>query len=166
MKRFKRLLSMILVIALAVGAVPVQAFAVEERVYFLPEIPIGEDILAHDVFYLAASKASVPENRGGVYLLRVGRGGPAESESTALVKIADLTALLAELLPCRSRGGLVAQLRLREPRLYAGSLRGKEKREQVRVQSVPVREQRPCHASQRSVQLRQQRISQQRLFPI
>jgi len=91
-KTLRKLVSFILVAALFVGAVPVQAFAVEETEVYLPEIELGSDILDYDVFYLATAGASIPENGNGVFLLRVGRGGPADSESTALVKIADLTA--------------------------------------------------------------------------
>ena len=92
----KRLLSLVLVAALFVSAVPMQVFAAEETEVYLPEISIGEDILNHDVFYLATQSAAIPENGGGVYLLRVGRGGPADSESSVLVKIADMTAKYGE----------------------------------------------------------------------
>ena len=88
----KRLLSLVLVAALFVSAVPMQVFAAEETEVYLPEISIGEDILNHDVFYLATQSAAIPENGGGVYLLRVGRGGSADSESSVLIKIADMTA--------------------------------------------------------------------------
>ena len=95
-KTLRKLVSLILVTALFVGAVPVQAFALEETEVYLPEIELGSDILDYDVFYLATAGASIPENGNGVFLLRVGRGGAAESESTALVKIADLTAKYGE----------------------------------------------------------------------
>lgn len=97
MKRtLKKLLSLVLSAALFIGAVPAQAFAAEKTEVYLPEISIGEDILDHDVFYLATQSAAIPENGGGVYLLRVGRGGSADSESTVLVKIADMTAKYGE----------------------------------------------------------------------
>ena len=97
MKRtLKRLLSFVLVAALFISSIPTQAFAVEETEVYLPEVALGEDILAHDVFYLATTGASIPENGNGVYLLRVGRGGPADSESSVLVKIADMTAKYGE----------------------------------------------------------------------
>ena len=97
MKRtLKKLLSLVLSAALFIGAVPAQAFAAEKTEVYLPETSIGEDILDHDVFYLATQSAAIPENGGGVYLLRVGRGGSADSESTVLVKIADMTAKYGE----------------------------------------------------------------------
>ena len=81
MKRtLNRLLSLILVAALFVSVVPTQAFAVEETEVYLPEIEIGNDILDYDVFYLATASAAIPENGGGVYLLRVGRGGSAYTQ--------------------------------------------------------------------------------------
>ena len=95
-KTLRKLVSLILTAALFIGAVPVQAFAAEETEVYLPEIELGSDILDYDVFYLATAGASIPENGNGVFLLRVGRGGPADSESTALVKIADMTAKYGE----------------------------------------------------------------------
>lgn len=44
------------------------------------------------------------EDGSFVYLLKVGRGGDAESESTALVKIADMTAKYGEDYVVRVRG--------------------------------------------------------------
>ena len=97
MKRtMTRLFSLVLVAVMLMGAVPAQAFAQEETEVYLPELAIGSDILDYDVFYLASASASIPENGGGVYLLRVGRGGPADSESSVLVKIADMTAKYGE----------------------------------------------------------------------
>jgi len=97
MKRtLNRLLSLILTAALFVSVVPTQAFAVEETEVYLPEIEIGSDILDYDVFYLATAAASVEEGGNHAYLLRVGRGGPADSESSVLVKIADMTAKYGE----------------------------------------------------------------------
>lgn len=97
MKRsLNKLLSLVLVAALFISATPVQAFAAEKTEVYLPEISIGDDILDYDVFYLATASAAIPENGGGVYLLRVGRGGSADSESTVLVKIADMTAKYGE----------------------------------------------------------------------
>ena len=92
----KKLLSLVLVAALFVSVVPTQAFAVEETEIYLPEIEIGNDILDYDVFYLATAAASVQEGGNHAYLLRVGRGGPSDSESTALIKIADMTAKYGE----------------------------------------------------------------------
>ena len=92
----KKLLSLVLVAALFVSVVPTQAFAVEETEVYLPEIEIGNDILDYDVFYLATAAASVEESGNHAYLLRVGRGGSADSESTALIKIADMTAKYGE----------------------------------------------------------------------
>ena len=92
----KKLLCMVLVVMLFVSTIPTQVYAAEAREERLPEIAIGEDILGYDVFYLASASASIEENSRTVYLLRVARGGPADSESTALVKIADMTAKYGE----------------------------------------------------------------------
>ena len=92
----KKLLSLVLVVALFTSIVPTHAFAAEETEVYLPEIQLGSDILDYDVFYLATASATVQEDGHNVYLLRVGRGGPADSESTVLVKIADLTAKYGE----------------------------------------------------------------------
>ena len=100
----KRLLSTALALTMLIGMVPTQAFAVQETAVYLPEIEIGPDILDHDVFYLATATAEVREDGNFVYLLKVGRGGDAESESTALVKIADMTAKYGEDYVVRVRG--------------------------------------------------------------
>ena len=92
----ERLLSLALAVALFVSVVPTQAFAAEETEIYLPEIKIGNDILDYDVFYLATAAASVEEGGNHAYLFRVGRGGPADSESSVLVKIADMTAKYGE----------------------------------------------------------------------
>ncbi|MBO4787561.1 MAG: S-layer homology domain-containing protein [Lachnospiraceae bacterium] len=92
----KRLLSLVLVAALFTSIVPTQAFAAEQGEVYLPQIAIGNDILDYDVFYLATASASIEENSRLVYLLKVGRGGPADSESSVLVKIADMTAKYGE----------------------------------------------------------------------
>lgn len=105
-KWIQRLLSLVLVVALFISAVPAQAFAVEKTEIVIPEIEIGSDILDHDVFYLATASASIPENGNGAYLLRVGRGGSADSESTALIKIADMTAKYGEDYIVRVHGGV------------------------------------------------------------
>ena len=90
-KMLKKLLSLVLVAALFTGIMPPRVLAVQEKEIYLPETKLGEDILQHDVFYLGTTSASISESGHGVYLLRVGRGGPADSEATALIKIADLT---------------------------------------------------------------------------
>ena len=58
----------------------------------LPEVELGEEILNSDVFYLASTAATLQEGANANYLLRVGRGGAAESESSVLIKISDMTA--------------------------------------------------------------------------
>ena len=85
---------MILAAAVLMGATPLQAFATETKIGYLPEVELGEDVLENDVFYLGSTTGILEENAHAVYLLKVGRGGEAESESTALVKI---TALLREV---------------------------------------------------------------------
>jgi hypothetical protein len=91
-KMLKKLLSLVLVAALFTGIMPPRVLAVQEKEIYLPETKLGEDILQHDVFYLGTTSANISESGHGVYLLRVGRGGPADTEATALIKIADLTA--------------------------------------------------------------------------
>ena len=111
----KKLLSLVLVAALFVSVVPTQAFAVEETEVYLPEIEIGNDILDYDVFYLATAAASVEESGNHAYLLRVGRGGSADSESTALIKIADMTAKVHEKYDKMIKDGLLPIPRFGEP---------------------------------------------------
>ena len=62
----------------------------------LPETEIDADILENDVFYFGAANAVIAEEDGTHHLLRVGRGGAADGESSVLVKIADVTAKLGE----------------------------------------------------------------------
>ena len=100
----KRLLSIVLAAAFLINAVPTQVFAAEQGEVYLPQGEIGKDILDYDVFYLATAAANVEENSRLVYLLKVGRGGPANSESAALVKIADMTAKYGEDYVVRVRG--------------------------------------------------------------
>ncbi len=91
----KRLLGLALAAVMLFSAVPTQTLTVTanpEPVVRLPEVALGEDVLGYDMFYLASATAEVQEGESSVYLLRVGRGGPADSASTALVKIADMTA--------------------------------------------------------------------------
>ena len=71
---------------------PLEVLAQDRGESFLPEAEIGEDILDHDVFYLGSTSANIPENGNSAYLIKLGRGGTADSESVALVKIADMTA--------------------------------------------------------------------------
>ena len=88
--KLKRALCLLLSLVLLWQAAPVtQVQAVEIR---LPEVEIGADILANDLFYLASTSAALHEGANETYLLRVGRGGEAATESSVLVKISDVTA--------------------------------------------------------------------------
>ena len=88
--KLKRVLCLLLSLVLLWQAAPVtQVQAVEIR---LPEVEIGADILANDLFYLASTSATLHEGANETYLLRVGRGGEAATESSVLVKISDVTA--------------------------------------------------------------------------
>ncbi len=87
----KRIISMLLVLCLLVG-LSTQALAARETEVRLPEVTLEDSILQSDVFYLASTSAEIEEGGHSIYLLRVGRGGDAESEATALIKIADVTA--------------------------------------------------------------------------
>lgn len=93
MKRYlKQVICLLLTAVMLFSALPTQAFAVFEPRVMLPQVELEEEILQNDVFFLGTVSAEVEENGDCAYLLRVGRGGAAETESTALVKIADLTA--------------------------------------------------------------------------
>ena len=87
-----KVLSVLIAAIMLIGVTPLSALADNREDIFIPEIEIEEDILSHDVFYLTAPAAEIEENANAIYLLRIGRGGDAETESTALVKIADMTA--------------------------------------------------------------------------
>ncbi|MCR5357560.1 MAG: hypothetical protein K6E63_09200 [Lachnospiraceae bacterium] len=92
----KSLLSISLALAMIFEAMPVQALAGERQDVYLDEIEIPQDVLDGDFFYLGNTQLSIPESGDGRYLFKVARGGDAASESTALVKIADLTAKFGE----------------------------------------------------------------------
>ncbi len=106
-KTLKRLLSLFLSAVLFTGTVPAQAFSALETDVYLPEVLLDESILQSDVFYLASTSAQIEESGHNVYLLRVGRGGDALSASTALIKIADVTAKYGEDYIVRVRGEAV-----------------------------------------------------------
>ena len=91
-KVWKRLCSFAVTAAITANALPLAVFAEPEQLVSLPETQLEQEILDSDVFYIASPSAVVQEDGNGVYRLRIGRGGDAESESTALVKIADITA--------------------------------------------------------------------------
>ena len=87
---WRRAVSLVLTLSLMLSLIPaVHAEAVD---VYLPEAQIGEDIAQSDVFYLATPMAQVQEGRDERYLIRLARGGPADSEAGVEVRIADLTA--------------------------------------------------------------------------
>lgn len=88
----KRIICLLLAAALLICLAPNQIPGVSAEAIPLKEVKLPEDVLANDVFYLASTTAAVQERENGSYLLRVGRGGSAESESSVLVRISDVTA--------------------------------------------------------------------------
>ena len=88
----KRALCLLLSLVLLLQAAPVTQVKAQAVQVSLPEVQIGEDILANDLFYLASTSATLREGANETYLLRVGRGGGAETESSVLIKISDMTA--------------------------------------------------------------------------
>ena len=106
--RWTKILSTALALLMLIGLLPMSTIADavkdERQDVFIPEIELGEDVLMHDVFYLTAPAAEIEENANAIYLLRIGRGGNAESESTALVRISDMTAKYGEDYIVRVRG--------------------------------------------------------------
>ena len=91
-KVLKRLCSLVVTAAVTASALPLAVFAEPEQVINLPEAELDAEIYENDVFYLGTLSAGLPENGNGVYRLKIGRGGDAETESTALLKVADITA--------------------------------------------------------------------------
>ena len=97
---------MVLTLTVLAESVPAQALAANEPPdTYLAENEISEEILASDVFYLGSTQARIGENEGGASLLKLGRGGSAENEATAVVKIADLTAKYGEDYTVRVHDG-------------------------------------------------------------
>lgn len=89
-RHLKRGLCLVLTLVLLFQSGPIMQ--VEAQQLALPEVELGEDILNSDVFYLASTAATLEEGANASYLLRVGRGGSAEEESSVLLKISDMTA--------------------------------------------------------------------------
>lgn len=94
--RLKRILSLFLAIVICISVMPLQVFAAGGVAIPLPETEIEEDILRSDVFYIASPSAQLPEGSGAAYLLRIGRGGDAQSVSSVHIRIADVTAKYGE----------------------------------------------------------------------
>ncbi len=89
--KFKRSISVILTAALIAPAITLPVHAEATDVY-IPELEMEEGILNSDVFYLTASSAQLKEGANERYLLRLARGGESATDSTATIKIADLSA--------------------------------------------------------------------------
>ena len=89
-RHLKRGLCLVLTLVLLFQTAPVMQVGAQQLT--LPEVELGEEILNSDVFYLASTAATLQEGANASYLLRVGRGGAAESESSVLIKISDMTA--------------------------------------------------------------------------
>ena len=89
--KLKRGISAVLSAALIAPLIALPAEAETTDVY-IPEIEMEEGILENDVFYLTASSAQLKEGANERYLLRLARGGDSASASSAMIKIADLSA--------------------------------------------------------------------------
>ena len=101
--KLRRVLSLLLSLVLLAQAAPImQAQAVELP---LPEVTLPAEVLANDVFYLASTTAALQEGQNTNYLLRVGRGGSAESESSVLVRISDVTTKYGQDYTVRVKDG-------------------------------------------------------------
>ena len=91
-KILKRALCLLLSLVLLSQAAPVDQVIAQTVQVALPEVRIEEEILTNDLFYLATTSATLHEGANESYLLHVGRGGSAETESSVLLKISDMTA--------------------------------------------------------------------------
>ena len=80
----KRILCLLLSIAMLIGLAPNQIPRATAQPVPLSEAALPAEILANDVFYLASTNAAVYEGKNENYLLRVGRGGSADTESSVL----------------------------------------------------------------------------------
>lgn len=89
--KLKRLLSVILVLALVATLVQVPVFAEGEPIY-LPEADLSEEVLNSGVFNLSASGAEIEENAGAPYIFKVKRGGEYLPEATLRLDMIDITA--------------------------------------------------------------------------
>ncbi len=89
--KLRRGISVILTAALIAPAITLPVHAEATDVY-IPELEMEEGILNSDVFYLTASSAQLKEGANERYLLRLARGGESATDSTATIKIADLSA--------------------------------------------------------------------------
>ncbi len=87
--KLKRTMCLLLSLVLLLQAAPTARASTDVR---LPEVQMSEDILANNLFYLASTSATLQEGANTRYLLRVGRGGPTDTEASVLVKISDMTA--------------------------------------------------------------------------
>ncbi len=87
--KLKRTLCLLLSLVLLMQAAPAVQASTDVR---LPEVQLSEDILAGNLFYLASTSATLQEGANLRYLLRVGRGGPVQTEASVLIKISDMTA--------------------------------------------------------------------------
>lgn len=88
---FKRIISMVLSLAMILSVVPMTTFA-ENGVIYLPQDEISEEILTSGEFYLATSSAEVQEDSDVPYLFKIGRGGVALPEAKVRLNIIDITA--------------------------------------------------------------------------
>ncbi|MBR4880134.1 MAG: S-layer homology domain-containing protein [Clostridia bacterium] len=87
---FKRIICMILSLAMVLPMVQVPVLAANDVIY-LPQDEMDEEILTSGEFYLASSVAEIQENHGAPYLLKIGRGGEALPEAEVRLSIIDVT---------------------------------------------------------------------------
>ena len=90
--KLKRALCLLLSLILLLQVAPVTQVKAQAVQVPLPEVQMSEEILSNDLFYLASTAATLREGANETYLLRIGRGGAAETESSVLLKISDMTA--------------------------------------------------------------------------
>lgn len=90
----KRFVSSVLSVSMLTPMLQAPSYAAAE--VRIPEIEIDDGILTSDVFYLTAANAQLEEGSNARYLLRVARGGEADTDAGVTLKIADLTAKYGE----------------------------------------------------------------------
>ena len=103
---FKRIISMVLSLAMILSVVPMTAFA-ENGVIYLPQDEISEEILTSGEFYLATSNAEIQENSNVPYLFKIGRSGDDLPEAKVRLNIIDITAKYGDDYTIRIYNGSV-----------------------------------------------------------
>ena len=87
----KRLLAIVLLVAVTLTTVPITAFA-EPEPTALPTVTIDEQYIEDGAFYFASASAEIEENAGHGYLLKVCRFGDATTAQSVRLVMTDVTA--------------------------------------------------------------------------